>query len=179
MPEYKTPGVFVEEIPSFPPSISGVETSIPAFIGATQKADKITPGDLDLVPTTIDSMPEYEQYYGLAAPETGINVTIDTTSPPSAKASILNRAPYCMYHALRHFFANGGGKCYIISIGDYSKSVKTTDLLKGLEKAAETREITMLLFPDATRLPTATTYYSICKEALKQCAEKKDRIAPY
>jgi len=71
MPEYKTPGVFVEEIPSFPPSISGVETSIPAFIGATQKADKITPGDLDLVPTIIDSVPEYEQYYGLAAPETG------------------------------------------------------------------------------------------------------------
>lgn len=30
---YKTPGVYVAEVPSFPPSIAPVETAIPAFIG--------------------------------------------------------------------------------------------------------------------------------------------------
>lgn len=179
MPEYKTPGVYVEEIPSLPPSVSTVETSTPAFIGATQKAEKTITGDLFFVPLRVRSMQEYEQYYGFAAPESGITVSIDTTNPatPSADASIQNRAPYLMYYALQHFFANGGGDCYIISIGDYTKPVETAELLAGLEKAAETRGITLLLFPDATSLPTATAYYNVCKEAIKQCADKNDRFA--
>ena len=35
---YKTPGVYVEEIPKFPPSVAPVATAIPAFIGYTEKA---------------------------------------------------------------------------------------------------------------------------------------------
>jgi uncharacterized protein len=38
MAEYKTPGVYIEEIPHLPPSIASVETAIPAFIGYTEKA---------------------------------------------------------------------------------------------------------------------------------------------
>ena len=39
---YKTPGVYVEEIPKFPPSVAPVDTAIPAFIGYTEKAqDKV------------------------------------------------------------------------------------------------------------------------------------------
>jgi len=33
---YKTPGVYVEEISTFPPSVAEVATAIPAFIGYTQ-----------------------------------------------------------------------------------------------------------------------------------------------
>lgn len=179
MPEYKTPGVYVEEIPAFPSSIAGAETSIPVFIGATQKAQRTTAADLHLVPTSIHSMLEYEQYFGFAAVETGISVTIDTTNTtaPSAQASILNKVPYLMYYSLRHFFANGGAKCFIISIGDYTKPVESTHLLTGLDKATETPGITILLFPDAVSLLTATAYYTICKEAIKQSARKNDRIA--
>jgi phage tail sheath protein FI len=179
MPEYKTPGVYVEEIPALPRSIQAEETSIPVFIGATQKAEKTTTADLFLVPVFISSMIEYEKYFGFAKPETGITVTIDTTiaAAPIAKASIQNRAPYVMSYSVGHFFANGGSNCYIISIGNYSRAVEPADLLAGLNKAAETSGITMLLFPDAMCLPTADAYYNICKEAIKQCAEKKDRIA--
>ena len=35
---FKTPGVYVVEIPLLPPSVAQVETAIPAFIGYTQKA---------------------------------------------------------------------------------------------------------------------------------------------
>ncbi len=35
---YKTPGVYIEEIVKFPPSVAQVETAIPAFIGYTEKA---------------------------------------------------------------------------------------------------------------------------------------------
>ncbi|TMI97410.1 MAG: phage tail sheath family protein [Bacteroidetes bacterium] len=178
MPEYKTPGVYVEEIPASPRSIQGVETSIPAFIGATQKAEKTTTADLFRVPVSISSMIEYERYFGFAKPETGVTITIDTTmaAAPIAKASIQNKVPYLMYNSVRHFFANGGSNCYIISIGDYSRPVEQADLLAGLNKAAETPGITMMLFPDAMWLPAAA-YYNVCKEALQQCAEKNNRIA--
>ena len=35
----KTPGVYVNEIPSFPPSVAQVSTAIPVFIGYTEKAN--------------------------------------------------------------------------------------------------------------------------------------------
>ena len=38
MGPYSTPGVYIEEIVKFPPSVAQVETAIPAFIGNTEKA---------------------------------------------------------------------------------------------------------------------------------------------
>ena len=60
---YKTPGVYVEEIPKLPPSVAQVETAIPAFIGYTQVAQKLAAGDLDKIPKRIGSLVEYELYY--------------------------------------------------------------------------------------------------------------------
>ena len=37
MTTYKTPGVYVEEISTLPPSVAEVSTAIPAFIGHTEK----------------------------------------------------------------------------------------------------------------------------------------------
>ena len=58
---YKTPGVYVEEISVFPPSVAAVETAIPAFIGYTEKAIK-DGEDLKLKPTRITSLKEFEDY---------------------------------------------------------------------------------------------------------------------
>ena len=75
---YKTPGVYVEEISKFPPSVAQVETAIPAFIGYTEKA--IKKGEsVTNKPTRITSMLEYETYFGGAKPETTITVTISDT----------------------------------------------------------------------------------------------------
>ena len=38
MPDYKTPGVYIEEISTLPPSIAATETALPVFIGYTEKA---------------------------------------------------------------------------------------------------------------------------------------------
>ena len=37
-PPRKTPGVYITELPSFPSSVVGVETAVPAFIGYTEKS---------------------------------------------------------------------------------------------------------------------------------------------
>ena len=82
---YKTPGVYVEEIPKFPPSVAPVETAIPAFIGYTEKAIQFKADDLHLKPTRISSMVDYEKYFGVAQPEEGITVAVTITpaqTPP-------------------------------------------------------------------------------------------------
>lgn len=39
MPDYKTPGVYVTEIGAFPASVVGVATSVPLFVGHSEKAE--------------------------------------------------------------------------------------------------------------------------------------------
>ena len=55
MATYKTPGVYVEEISLFPPSVAEVETAIPAFIGYTEKALLKGIEDVTFIPTAITS----------------------------------------------------------------------------------------------------------------------------
>ncbi|NES72873.1 MAG: hypothetical protein F6K24_50605, partial [Okeania sp. SIO2D1] len=70
---YKTPNVYIEEISKLPPSVAGVSTGIPAFIGYTEKAED-NGEDLTNVPTRITSLLEYENFFGFAKP-TEIAVT--------------------------------------------------------------------------------------------------------
>ena len=184
MPEYKTPGVYIEEIPKLPPSIASVETAIPAFIGYTNKARLKEDNDLLLKPYRITSMLEYEQYFGLAFPEVSIEVTFDITNPAKidvqGKANPATASKFMMYYSMQLFFANGGGPCYITSVGSYTSTggiVMDGDLQKGLDEVAKIDEVTLILFPDGLSITNAGNYYALYKEALDQCAELKDRFA--
>src|SRR5688572_22625059 len=154
--EYKTPGVYIEEIAKLPPSIASVETAIPAFIGYTQKAQLKEANDLLNKPRRISSMLEYEQYFGRPFPETTIEVTIDTTQSNKidVQGKVLNPAKYLMYYSLQMFFINGGGDCYIVSVGDYSTGgvIDLATLMDGLEEVAKVNEVTLILFPDALNM---------------------------
>jgi uncharacterized protein len=176
--EYKTPGVYIEEITKLPPSITSVETAIPAFIGYTDKADIKEPGDLRLKPKRISSMVEFEQFFGEPQKEVSVTIAVDSTQLPAQIIAKVNTpSKYLMHYMLQMFFANGGGDCYIVSVGDYSTGVISfADLKSGLDKTDEVNEITLLVFPDSTGLDTAIDYYSLHKEALDKCAELKDRF---
>ena len=53
----QTPGVYVTEFPAFPPTVLGVRTAVPCFIGYTEKAeDPTTKKGLQLTPVPIDSL---------------------------------------------------------------------------------------------------------------------------
>jgi len=185
MTSYKTPAVYVEEISTFPPSVAEVSTAIPAFIGYTEKADRVTPGDLTNKPTRISSMLDYETLFGKAE---ATPLTIPVNSPPetppadSTTEAIPPFTPpdvnYFMYYALRLYFDNGGGSCYIVSVGSYSDSATKNkdDFIKGLEGLKKEDEPTLILFTDAVNLPTVQDYHDLCQAALAQCNELKDRF---
>lgn len=186
---YKTPGVYIEEIPKFPPSIAPVETAIPAFIGYTQKAMASVPGDLLLQPTRITSMVEYEAYFGGAQPEEKITVTIteskDATGITSSLTSIASltetdRSKHILYYAMQLFFANGGGPCYIISVGDFKTTFGAqpdyaNDIVKAFGPLSLVDEPTLIVVPEAQGL-TINEFKSLQDAALMQCATLKDRF---
>lgn len=192
---YKTPGVYIEEIVKFPPSVAQVETAIPAFIGYTEKATNKINGDLKLQPTRITSLLEYERFFGFAKPETTISVTINDVSGNSGDTrSIIvdqptSKQPFLMYYSMQLFFANGGGPCYIISVGRYGDDLDETDspvtvitnsdaLNDGLAELEKVDEPTLILFPDATKVDgiLPDSFYGLYNNALAQCHNLQDRF---
>ncbi|MGF1989747.1 MAG: phage tail sheath family protein [Nostoc sp. ZfuVER08] len=172
MVTYKTPNVYVEEISTFPPSVADVSTAIPAFIGYTEKAQK-DDEDLTNQPTRISSLLEYETLFGKAQ-ASNFEVTTDAGGISSITTPELN---YLMYYALRLFFDNGGGSCYIVSVGQYgTEPLKKANFETGLSALAKEDEPTLILLTDAVNL-SEIDYYALCQQTLKQCNKLKDRFA--
>ncbi|KAA3624883.1 MAG: phage tail sheath family protein [Bacteroidetes bacterium] len=187
----KTPGVYINEISSLPPSIASVSTAIPAFIGYTERT--IYKGkDLQYEPQKITSMVEYRQYFGGSQKEEDLNIEIiEQSSPRDITVRVGFKAPpagkksrHLMYYALQHYFANGGGPCYIVSVGTYTafgspipSGSDTTGLEKGLKEIEKIDEVTLILFPEAQGLTDASAYYKLANLSLAQCGVLKDRFA--
>ena len=97
---YKTPGVYVEEIPKLPPSVAQVETAIPAFVGYTQKAEK-KGESLLMKPTRISSLLEYKELFGGDNEIDTINVKVNENNNFSVSSvTIANTQRYLMYDSL-------------------------------------------------------------------------------
>lgn len=187
---YKVPGVFIEEISKFPPSIAQVETAIPAFVGYTEKAqigvENLHTDDSNgpiLRPIRITSLLEYERFFGNAINETSIEVTIqDTTDEQGnvtdreANAKITDPSPNVMYYSMQAFFANGGGPCYIVSVGPMTGTVTLDALQNGLNEVEKEDEVTLLVFPESQAL-SDSDYASLMATALNQCGKLQDRFA--
>lgn len=172
---YKTPGVYIDEIPKLPPSVAQVETAIPAFIGYTEKADELSPGDLNKKPKRIGSLVEYELFFGYGPSPDVTEVNLDNNN----NFLFANLASsYFLYDSLRLFYANGGGDCYIVSVGRYSATPSEGDFTNGLAEVAKLDEPTILLFPDAVRLEDSPLS-NVQKAALAQCGDLQDRFSVF
>ena len=175
----KTPGVYTAEMPAFPSSVVEVETAIPAFLGYTEKAE-IEGKPLTDVPWRISSMAEYESCFG--GPQKAVfrvhKINPETTAQPSEVFSIgtdrytvtpaANVEQRFLLHAsMRLFFGNGGGPCYIVSVGSYGDAPVTPDALrKGIDLLEKEQEPTILVVPDAVHLPTEADCIGIQQHAL-------------
>jgi len=188
MANYKTPGVYIEEISTLPASIAAVETAIPAFIGYTQRATEN--GDdtaLEFKATRISSLPEYEAVFGDPNNE-DISISIADTldannvlTDRKITASLASPSNFKMYYQLQMFYNNGGGPCYILSVGDYTDSVaapanNSNGLTKGILELEQVDEPTLQFFPDAHALGTVSEYGALIGASLTHCAKLQDRL---
>lgn len=207
----KTPGVYVTELNAFPPSVVGVDTAIPAFIGYTEKAEVIVGKPEFNKPIKISSMADYMSIFGV-----GFKPLYDIEAAPADAAekgtydfkiydSKKNETNYYvltqtgtsqfnLYNSMRLFYANGGGTCYVVSVGDYTNggtaptgvSIEQGKLEAGLAAVAEQVGPTMLVVPEAILLANNGTedkpwesaqYQSIVQKMLEQCGSLQDRVA--
>lgn len=191
---YKTPGVYIEEISKFPPSVAEVETAIPAFIGYTEIARDKVVDDMRFKPKRIVSMLEYEVYFGKPQPEENIEVTIEETQDAAGKTQEIKaragfaaggRSRHVMYYSMQAYFANGGGPCYIISIGPYASTFgsaivpgdgTTTLFYAGLAALAKEDEPTLIVFPESQGIDLLADQATLHNAALQQCEDLKDRF---
>lgn len=162
MDQLKTPGVYVAETNAFPNSVVEVATAVPAFIGHTEKADNHGKS-LTGTPWRIASFEEYARYFG-AAPAPRFDIALNADSAldidfsADGKDYRLSQAPdaeggrYLLYYGLRHFFENGGGACYIVSVGDYRSAIERDKLIAGIELLTKEQEPTLLVVPESILL---------------------------
>ncbi|MCB0396113.1 MAG: phage tail sheath family protein [Flavobacteriales bacterium] len=187
MPEYKTPGVYVEEISTLPASIAPVATAIPVFIGYTADATR-NGEDITDVPTRITSLLEYEQWFGVAKNETFTLRVKDTTEEDADnpgtwllqsreyEVTLPSESDYKMYYYIQMYFNNGGGPCYIVSVGGTAAgSPAKAALLEGLQKCEMEDEITLITIPEANTLDPADAK-ELYDAALAQCNKLQDRF---
>ena len=100
MPEYLSPGVYVEEIDAGPKPIEGVSTSTVGFVGRAVR------GPTDGLPVLITSFPDFRRRFGDYFPDTGGN-------------------DHYLAHAVFGFFANGGKRCYVRRVVNADNSTAT------------------------------------------------------
>jgi len=170
----KTPGVYIDEVSTLAPSVVPVATAIPAFIGYTEKGGSTS----NPVPVRITSFPEFLSTFGGAYPQK-IDVTIsDNASVRTITTSFQSNYPkgFVLFQSLQFYFDNGGGPCYIVSVGNYPVSPALADFQAGLAAIRKEDEPTLLLFPDAVGLLLASENGALIDATLKQCNELQDRF---
>lgn len=198
MSDMKTPGVYIIEKNAFPTSVVEVATAVPAFIGYTEKAMNGT-DSLTNKPWKINSMSEFQKYFGgapvptftILSPSVPAPVKPDTIpeSVPVVEGNVfqVNTTQYkftvkaennnTLYYNMMLFFANGGGSCYIVSVGDYNTQQKATSFIDGLTALTTEMEPTMIVVPEAVNLP-AEDCDKIQQQMLLHCGyEMKNRVA--
>src|SRR5499427_2884613 len=114
MPEYLSPGVYIEEVNSGPRPIEGVGTATAAFVG-------FAPGGPTNQPTLITNWSQYIDTFG--ASENGSRKT------PHMPGGYLS-------HAVYGYFLNGGGRCYVTRMG-HSGNGKSAPVLQVPSKSSK------------------------------------------
>lgn len=180
MATYNTPGVYVEEISTLPPSIAPVSTAVPAFIGYTALGTANEP-------VRITSMIEYVANFGGPYLETFDITIVDT---PALSLPVQTRVitsafdtaahSFNLYQSMQLYFANGGGPCYVVSAGIYPAAPLVAQITTALASLEKVDEPTLILSPDMVGSAFTATHYGDYAEAvLAQCAKLQDRFGVF
>lgn len=160
----KTPGVYIEEISVFPPAIAAVDTAVPVFIGFTDKEDD------KLKAERIGSLLDFEKKY-CDIESRKLTFTLKDNKIEE------NFSRNELFYHMQLYFANGGGKCYVISLGKKPKSSNGSkdDYINALKVLEKEDEPTLIVFPEAVQL-THPNCMDVYQAALAQAAKLMDRF---
>jgi len=139
MPEYLSPGVYIEEIEIGAKPIEGVSTSTAGFIGMAEKGDNDKP-------VLITNWGQFTEKFGRY-----------TSDRPYLAPSVYG------------FFANGGSRCYVVKVkdsaedGDYIGTDSGPGKRTGLQAFNEIDEINIVCIPGVTLKTVQTAMITHCE----------------
>jgi hypothetical protein len=177
----KTPGVYIAETNAFPASAVVVETAVPIFIGYTEKAE-LDCKSLTTEPTAIASFEEYVEIFGQGFHHK-FGLTDTTHKIENFKPELLKDPAtiFYLYNCMRLFYANGGNRCYILSLGTYGNGADKKENIDiadfpdtVFEKLKQTAEPTMVVIPDFVSSKVAC--YELYRKVLQHCSDTQSRI---
>lgn len=97
---------------------------------------------------------------------------VDKTTP-----AVDDTSRFFLFYGMQLFFQNGGGPCYIVSVGSYGDTIDKPTLEGGITALLKEQEPTMVVIPDAMALAAADCI-ALQQAALAHCGEKmKNRFA--
>ncbi|MCY0094974.1 phage tail sheath family protein [Hoeflea ulvae] len=122
-------------------------------------------------------MAEFEQIFG-GQPKL---LFLPGSEEGGADWQLVAHSHFLLYYSMRLFFYNGGGPCWIVSVGDYgSADAPVIKSARHFEAAwpALSRQVepTIVVVPDAVLLPL-DDHAAVSNAALQHCADLRDRIA--
>lgn len=188
----KTPGVYIVEKNAFPNSAVAVETSIPAFIGYTEKT-KYEGQSYQNKAVRISSFLEFEERFGKGSKSLyDLYVEVDPTgSKKNADLNVndvsyvieeLKETKFNLYESVQLFYLNGGSVMYLISVGSFAEQKNdrvfsdTKPFLKAIDLLEKEQEPTMLVIPEAVLFNSQNC--SVIQNAmLDHCGKKQNKIA--
>lgn len=100
--------------------------------------------------------------------------------PVGVSITVKGENKFTLYYNMMLFFANGGGTCYIVSVGDYNApgAINGQALSGALEKLKLEREITMVAVPEAVNMEDINEFKGLQTDVLQHCGKvMKNRIA--
>jgi phage tail sheath protein FI len=184
MPQYLSPGVYVEEVPPLARPIAGVGTSTPGFIGVVPDTIQLParPGPQDAetqaiidagfkwvdfevpaaagVPEFISNWTQYTRRFG-----DFLGLEEDAASANQSSGA-LDTGHRHLSHAVYGFFNNGGTGCYVVRVAT------DADLADATRAFAAIDEITMVAAPGLTSAAAYTELIRHCSDLTLQ-----DRVA--
>ena len=171
---YKTPGVYLEEIVKLPPSVASVETAIPCFFGVTQKATESLDNDLIGVSKKINSLADFEFFFGNAdIAKAEVLVKLNVPSEAKMSAAYVNN----LYYSVKLYFDNGGGPCYIHSVGGFNRTNVDANTYKNeIAKLDLDDEVTIIVLPDLIGLNNKGQYYDVYNNAIQKASDLQDKF---
>jgi phage tail sheath protein FI len=157
MPQYLSPGVYVEEVPSGAFPIVGVGTSTAGFIG--QVADEVTMPFRPGRPLDPDN-PVAEDFYTVAA--AGEPELVTSWEAFKSKFGDFQAGNKALAHAVYGFFNNGGTRCWVTRLTDAGDADAVTDALVGFRAIDE---IAIVAVPGALDVNVQGAVLDHCENA--------------
>ena len=166
MPQYLSPGVYVEEVPSAIKPIAGVGTSTAGFIGIV--ADNVT---MPLLPgrtgKKADGTPEPNDFRRVAS--AGVPWLLTSWQEFKNSFGDIQAGNKTLAHAVYGFFNNGGTRCWVTRVVEGADAAATNARLSGaLSTFAPIDDIAIVAIPGAIDDGVQTAILDHCENEYLQ-----------